>query len=407
MDLTAIYRNSPDVYSLADFVPHVVDKKYLDNLGVTVDVAPATLAGLEAGSRSFIARLAAKTVIPVPRLHLAEIDEGGELEVHNYTSRCPVLTYEVSPVLGCQVGCLYCLVTDGVHEQPLTVYTNYCRLLERVLEKTREEDHYFYYSAKTEAFQEPTLQTGIAHDILRTFIAHYHKFPNSRARLFIASKAGVRHLEYRHGGDSIIELFTRLKGKMQFNTSLSIMPAELRSLIEPYAAPIEERMRAVRLCQEKGILANSALVQPILPSYLTEERMRDFFALLRENNIINFKPEFLTVCMENLAWIGQLLGRIDPGMERDLYNFYLAPENSDHRKQRGRTAPNRDWSLDTIRSFQNMGRDYGVSTSICFWVRESLKISEDMIPIINENGFQCLGYQRGLFQTAPETVGES
>ncbi len=40
---------------------------------------------------------------------------------------------------------------------------------------------------------------------------------------------------------------------------------------------------------------------------------------------------------------------------------------------------------------------YGVSTSICYWVRSELGISEEMIPIINDNGFQCLGYQRRLF----------
>lgn len=398
MNLTPICHNIPDVDTLPDFVPHLVDARYLDSLGVTVKPAPDTLAGLEAGSRSFIERLKAGTVIPKPEVELAEISLDGEMEIHNYTSHCPTLTYEVSPVLGCQVGCLYCLVTDGVHEKPMTVYTNYHKFLERVLEENRKEEHYFYYSAKTEAFQEPTLETGVAHEILRTFIRHYEKYPDSLARLFIASKAGIRHLEYVHDGDSVIGLFEQLKNKMQFNTSLSIMPAELRSLIEPYGAPIEERMQAVHLCQERGVLSNSALVQPIVPSFLTEERMRDFFVMLKVNGIVNFKPEFMTVCMENLAWMGQLLGHIDRDMERDLYEFYLAPENRDHKKQRGRTAPSRDWSLDAIRRFQNMGREYGISTSICYWVRSVLDISEAMIPVVNENGFQCLGYQRRLFE---------
>jgi hypothetical protein len=35
--------------------------------------------------------------------------------------------------------------------------------------------------------------------------------------------------------------------------------------------------------------------------------------------------------------------------------------------------------------------------SICYWVRKALGIDTDMIPIINENGYQCLGYQRKLF----------
>ena len=39
----------------------------------------------------------------------------------------------------------------------------------------------------------------------------------------------------------------------------------------------------------------------------------------------------------------------------------------------------------------------GMSVSICYWVRMQLGISEDLIPLINRNGFQCLGYQAGLF----------
>ncbi len=397
MILEPIYRHVPDVYEIPGFTPHIIDRAYLKALGVSAEPDQDTVDGLIRGSESFIARLKAKTVIPTPSVAIEKIDLGSELEIHNYTQRCPTLTYEVTPVKGCLVGCLYCLVTDGVHEQPLIAYENYHELLTRFMETHKDDEHYYYFSAKTEAFQEPTLQTGIAHNILRTFIEHYEKYPKSKARLFIASKAGVKHLMAEHEGESIIDLFCKLRGKMQFNTSLSIMPVELRAIIEPYSAPVEERMAAVRLCQENGVLSNSALVQPIVPSFLTKERTEAFFTMLKENNIINFKPEFMTVCMENLAWLGQILGHLDPALERDLYDFYVAPENKDHRKQRGRTAPNRKWSLECIRTLMTDAWKYGVSTSICYWVRSELGISEEMIPIINDNGFQCLGYQRRLF----------
>lgn len=39
----------------------------------------------------------------------------------------------------------------------------------------------------------------------------------------------------------------------------------------------------------------------------------------------------------------------------------------------------------------------GMSTSICYWVRQQLGIGEEEIPLVNRNGFQCLGYQRELF----------
>jgi DNA repair photolyase len=399
MKLEPIYSREPDVYNIPGFAPKTVDRAYLKDLGVTVTPDDDTMEGLFRGSDSFIKRLAAKTVIPTPSVEIKQIDVNSELEIHNYTNRCPTLTYEVSPVLGCFVGCLYCLVTDGVHEQKLIAYDNYDELVYNHLKSHKDSEHYYYFSPKTEAFQEATLQTGIAHKILRAFIRHFEEYPESKCRVFIASKAGVKHLLVKdETGETIIDLFKKLRGKMQFNTSLSIMPDSVRAIVEPYSAPISERMAAVRLCQENDILSNSALVQPIFPSFLTKKLTAEFFTMLKDNNLINFKPEFLTVCMENLAWIGQLLGQQDKELERGLYEFYLSPENKDHRKQRGRTAPNRAWCLDTIRDLMVEAKTYGISTSVCYWVRKEIGISEEMIPIINENGFQCLGYQRKLFE---------
>ena len=39
----------------------------------------------------------------------------------------------------------------------------------------------------------------------------------------------------------------------------------------------------------------------------------------------------------------------------------------------------------------------GTPTSICYWVRKQLHIPTTLIPIVNANGFQCLGYQSKLF----------
>lgn len=397
VDLKNISPNPSSISHLQGFQPRIVDQEYLDALGVEEKPSTETLEGLVRGSHFLRERLANGKIIPRPQVELNEIDLSSEFEIHNYTGRCPTLTYEINPVTGCNVGCLYCLVTDGVHEQELTAYTNYHLLVRRILREKSGRRHYYYFSPKTEAFQEPTLQTGIAHNILREFINHFAEQPDSRARLFIASKAGLKQLMVRHDGESIIELFARLKDHMQFNTSLSIMPAHLRDALEPFAASLEERLAAVGLCHEYGVMANSALVQPIVAPYLNDAIMHSFFAKLKDAGIINFKPEFLTACMENLAMIGQLQGYYDKGMERSIYEYYISPENSDHRKQRGRTAPSRDLSIDYIQRLMKTAEEYGISTSICYWVRQQLKISTEMIPMVNKNGFQCLGYQRRLF----------
>ena len=439
------YEHDTNIYSLEGFTPAIVDREYLAGLGIDVQASPATYEGLERGSRVFMERLANHTVIPRQHLVLDEIvPEQVETEIHNYTGRCPTLTFELNPVQGCNVGCQYCLVTDGVHEQQLVAHENYhlyvryllkemngtpqrevtqedvrrkdelLRELARAIEsepskkkeieqqitqisRGKNWNHYYYFSPKTEALQEPTLRTGIAHRILKEFIRHYEEYPDSNARLFIASKAGAKHLLCEYEGETILDLLCQLKGKMQYNVSVSIMPTAFRNILEPFAAPIEERMKAVRLCRENGIQANSALVQPIFTPYLTDEHIREFFDMLHAEGIINYKPEFLTACMENLAMLGQILGYYDKSLEKALYEDYIMPENADHRKQRGRTAPDRALSIENIRKMMSYTDSLGMSTSICYWVRKQLKISAAEIPIINRNGFQCLGYQSRLF----------
>ncbi len=387
-----------DVYNLSGFTPNIVDKEYLTELGVKVEPSQETLAGLIRGSELFKQRISTQTLIPIPKLEFQEIDINSELEIHNYTNRCPALTYEVNPVKGCNVGCLYCLVTDGVHEQQLITYTNYHLLIRRHLEEKHNEEHYYYFSPKTEAFQEPSLETGVAHKILKEFVYHFKKHPDSKIRLFIASKAGIKQLNYAYEGETILDLFIELKDKMQFNTSVSIMPTDFRAILEPYAASLDERLAAVKLCQENGILSDSALIQPIVAPYLTDEHIKEFFDLLHANGIINYKPEFLTACMENLSMIGQLLGYYDKSLEKELYEYYISPSNADHKKQRGRTAPNRDLSIHYIKKMMDYTNTLDMSVSICYWVRHQLNIAEEFIPIINRNGYQCLGYQSRLFE---------
>jgi len=403
MYYSPFYSNAVDACNLEGFKPRIVDADYLRTLGVSTEPSEESLRALERGSRLFADRLRKGILLPRTKYTVHDEDTSSiEAEIHNYTGRCPTLTYEINPVRGCGVGCQYCLVSDGVHECELSVIGNYPLYVRRLLDEkngpgSENGQHYYYFSPKTEAFQEATLLTGVAHGILREFIRHFDQNPDSRARLFIASKAGVRHLLYEDGGESVLDLFEKLKDRMQFNTSVSIMPGDFRNLLEPYAAPIEERLAAVQLCRQRGILADSALVQPILTPYLNEESIRSFYSSLHEAGIINYKPEFLTVCMENLSMLGQYLGHFDKDMERRLYEDYLEPSNAGHRKQRGRTAPDKQKSKEYLREMISFTDTIGMSVSICYWVRMQLGISQEMIPIINRNGFQCLGYQSGLF----------
>ena len=319
--------------------------------------------------------------------------------IHNYTGKCPTNTLEVNPVqYSCQVGCQYCLVNDGEHHtRPGVIYVDYDEYLRQHLASSGAKKIFYYFSPKSEAFQEATLETGLAHRILLEFVRHFREKPDSLVRVFIATKAGTRQLHHRFKGTSILELLHALKGRVQFNPSVGIMPDMLFDLLEPNAASAEDRLEAALACQEMGIKSDSVLTQPILLPFLSEDAMSRYFDLLARHNIFNFKPEFLTVSTRNLAVLAQLVGVYDREMERNLYELYLGPSNRDHIKQRERRAPDRQASRAYLEKLLHHASLRGITASICHWVRQELQVTASMIPVINKNGYQCLGYQTNLF----------
>ena len=54
--------------------------------------------------------------------------------------------------------------------------------------------------------------------------------------------------------------------------------------------------------------------------------------------------------------------------------------------------------IKAIQKMMEYTQTLNMSTSICYWVRKQLQIPTSLIPMINKNGFQCLGYQSKLFE---------
>ncbi len=310
------------------------------------------------------------------------------LKVHRYTSKCPIDVLEIDPMVGCNVNCLYCLVMNGDHSSAKIVYKNYGDYLRHKLEEDNGVDHYYYFAPKTEPFQEATLQTGIAHDILREFIAYFKKNPRTKSKVFIISKAGKEELQTKHEGDTILDLMRELSNNLIYDTSITVMPSELYPILEARAASNNNRLEAAMICQKYKIPAHWALVQPIIPLYLTDETMDDLLKKLKKANIERFKPEFLTVTIENLAWLGQLIGHFDKKMEKELYELYIAPENMNNVKHKARIAPDRKFTRKAIMKLKKNVDKYGLSMTLCHWVRSDLKITPGMVPLIARTNWQ-------------------
>lgn len=393
----------PACYDIKGFVPLEIDKKFLAGLGAGAVLSQNVSTQLMLGAEWFARLYANKNLTPGSQYSESLTDPNEELEIHNYTNICPTNVLEVSPSAGsCAVACQYCLVTDGNHVQPITVYTNYAERLTHSLERNRNTALFYYFSPKTEAFSEPHLGNGLAHDILRAFVHHFDKYPDSKIRIFIATKVGPRHLQVKHRGDSLFSLMGRIAAKIQLNGSIGIMPQYLREVLEPNAATVEERLDVLVQCRQLGMFAESVLCQPLLLPYLTEEAIHNYLSQLHAAGVRNIKPEFLTTEIRNLVILAQYIHHFDPDLVNEFFQPYLDEKNQGHIKQRSRLAPDRAVCIDKLARLRDAADQHGITISICNWVKRELGAQAEWVKTVDKasaaNGYRCLGYQTRLFQ---------
>lgn len=398
-----IVQERPLCYAIPGFKPVQIDRDLLQRIGIDYPIADDIAQELAEGSRWFKELFTSRRLAPdhayVETTAVAE----DELEIHNYTGICPTNVLEVTPSRGsCACACQYCLVTDGNHVAPISVYTNYVDRLKTSLERNSVRPIFYYYSPKTEAFSEPHLLNGMAHNILRSFIDHYERHPDSQCRLFIASKAGLKHLLVRHRGDTVLRLLGGLRGKVQYNGSIGIMPEYLRNVLEPNVASFEQRLEVLQACQALGITAESVLAQPLILVYLTPESLDLYIRALAGAGVKNIKPEFLTAEVKNLTLIAQLIQHFNPELLRDFFHPYLKESNRDHIKQRSRLAPDRAVCAEKLAMISRVAGEHGITISICNWVKAELSKQAAWVggidALSSAAGYRCLGYQTKLFE---------
>ena len=393
-----------EAHSLPNFKPMMIDDALIDSLGLLYPVTTEVRAALAAGAARYKTLFDNNALQPGSTYLEQEIPTDQELEIHNYTNICPTNVYEITPSSGsCSISCQYCLVTDGNQCKPITVYTNYTERLKASLERNADKNLFYYFSPKTDAFSEPLLVSGIAHDILRTFIDHNDRHPDTKIRLFICSKAGMKQVSVAHRGDTILSLVGRLAGKAQWNGSIGIMPRYLRNILEPHAGTIADRLEVMQHCQEMGLVSSSVLCQPLILPYLTPECIEEYISDLADAGVVNIKPEFLTTDLANLSLIAQYINYYDPGRLAEFFQSYLMQENQTHLKQRSRLAPEKSICIEKLELIRDAAQRHGISISICNWVRRELRQDANWVSTIAKdtgskaNGYACLGYYVRFF----------
>lgn len=395
--------NLKNCYELENFKPININAQLLDKLDIGYHVSEEVNNALEEGSDWYRKLFENRLLNPATNYNLVLTDPSKELEIHNYTGICPTNVLEVSPIDGsCSIGCQYCLVTDGKHLKKTDVFSNYPEKLTASLLRNRHKNIFYYFSPKTEAFSEPLLYSGMAHQIIKCFIEHYKLFPDSGIRLFIATKAGLKHLEFKHEGVSVLELISRIASKVQVNGSIGIMPPYLRNILEPNAPCIDERLAALEKLRSLGVMADSVLCQPLFLPYITKDTTTLFMGQLSASGIKNIKPEFFTADIRNIVLVAQYINYFDPNRLGEFLYPYLLQGNLNHIKQRSRLAPDRKSCIESLRIIENIAGENGISISICNWVKRELGSVDEWVKKIDSrssaNGYRCLGYQTSLFR---------
>jgi DNA repair photolyase len=205
----------------------------------------------------------------------------------------------------------------------------------------------------------------------------------------------------RHRGDTVLRLLGQLRGKVQYNGSIGIMPEYLRNVLEPNVASFEQRLEVLQACQGMGLAAESVLAQPLILVYLTPESVEEYIRALAAAGVKNIKPEFLTAEVKNLTVIAQFVYHFNPELLRDFFYPYLKESNLDHIKQRSRLAPDRAVCVEKLDMINRIAAAHGITLSICNWVKAELSKEAAWVgkvdALSSAAGYRCLGYQTKLF----------
>lgn len=390
-------------YNLEGFKSITIDADFLKSLGVEYPISEKVNEELILGSKWYHTLFRNKTLTPEKRYESVLCDPEEELEIHNYTGICPTNVLEVSPSDGsCAAGCQYCLVTDGKHVKGIRLFSNYVDKLALSLERNKDKKIFYYFSPKTEAFSETHLFNGMAHNIMRAFVKHFKKYPDSNIRIFIASKGGMDHFSVKHEGEDIFDIMEQIPDKIQINGSVGIMPQYLRDILEPNVASIDDRMNVLKEARRRGIWAESVLCQPLYLPYLNRENITMYMKTLADAGVRNIKPEFFTAEIRNLVLVAQYINYYDPEKIGEFFYPYLKEENLNHVKQRSRLAPDRHVCAEKLALIKDIANEYGINISICNWVKREVGGVAEWVKGIDkhsaERGYRCLGYQTNLFK---------
>lgn len=167
-------------------------------------------------------------------------------------TKIPIARYVVNPYIGCGHGCRYCYAqfigpfkhTRGVWGRDVYVKINALEVFERELYKVKGK---ILFSSVCDPYQPIERKYELTRNLLKKALEHFRA-----VRILTKSALVVRDLDLLKNAD--------------VNVTITITTDDdrVRRILEPNAAPIEQRLEAVKKLQEAGVQV-SVFVGPILP----------------------------------------------------------------------------------------------------------------------------------------------
>jgi DNA repair photolyase len=239
--------------------------------------------------------------------HRAGIDELAEIVNHANSPACPGRMLELNPAFGCAFRCAYCGIYALEQEYfgEVVVYDDYPAYLDDWLteHRTADDDHYFYFSAKTDCFQPALIESGITLACLEILRKH-------RAPYFLVTKGGIPPR-------AICDSMVAAKDLNQVIISATMPTEAMREAIEPGAAPIRERLALASFCVEHGIFVTASCC-PVLP-ISDPVYLKDMFVQLAEAGVNHFYFDFARLSREAVLNMIELLPEHRESFERHYF----------------------------------------------------------------------------------------
>lgn len=303
------------------------------------------------------------------------IDSIRHLKLHSNTERCPLI-YEVVPVIGCEFCCTYCNALgqeEGNQFVPVQVDVNYVSFLREEIRNNIAKNikPLYYYSPKTDCFQNALLKTGITKGVLEVF--------NEFDCEYILVSKGVP-------SDDVFEEIKKSGDRCQMIITYGMPDEETRKKLEPGAAANQERFDYAKRCVENGI-QTCIILEPILPiadlSYV-EDIIKKFTSVGIKHFALDF-ARISELCLEKMM-------SVLPEHKIQLEKIYHDPEADKQTFKTAigtvvmRSAPNKKYILEKFMEFQKIANQFGATVSSC----NSFGFDE-FNEQANNVGYQCMG----------------